>query len=111
MQVAVADLECEQDVEPAQRDRAVDVEDVDGSMLLAWVRRNCRQVVAVCRTGAGEIRWRWRIRRIVEAPTWWPSLRSSPWILLYPQFGFSRAIRTISAASTSSIGGRPDRFG
>jgi hypothetical protein len=28
--VAVADFDCEQDVEPAQRDRAVDVEEVDG---------------------------------------------------------------------------------
>ena len=30
VQVAVADLECEQDVEPPQRQRAVDVEEVDG---------------------------------------------------------------------------------
>jgi hypothetical protein len=29
MHVAVADLECEQDVEPPQRERAVDVEEVD----------------------------------------------------------------------------------
>src|SRR5690349_8209774 len=41
-------------------------------MLAAWVRRNCRQLVSVCRTGAGGIRWRLRIRRIVEAPTRWP---------------------------------------
>jgi hypothetical protein len=51
------------------------------------------------------------IRRIVEAPTRWPSLSSSPWILLYPQLGFSRAIRTISATMMSLIGGRPGRFG
>jgi hypothetical protein len=38
-------------------------------MLLAWVRRNLRQLVSVCRDGAGGIRWRFRIRRIVEAPT------------------------------------------
>jgi len=49
-------------------------------------------------------------RRIVEAPTRWPSVSSSPWILMYPQLGFSRAIRTTNAASTSSIGGRPVRF-
>jgi hypothetical protein len=30
VQVAVADFECEQNVEPAQRHRAVDVEEVDG---------------------------------------------------------------------------------
>jgi len=55
--------------------------------------------------------WRWwdavalQDRRIVEAPTRWPSLSSSPWILTYPQRGFSRAIRTTKATMTSSIGG------
>jgi hypothetical protein len=58
-------------------------------MLVAWVRRHCRHVVSVR----------------------WLSLSSSPWILLYPQVGLSVAIRTISAASASSIGGRPGRFG
>ena len=81
------------------------------SMLVAWVRRNCRQLVSVRRKGAGGIRWRLRIRRIVEAPTRWPSLSNSPWILRYPQLGFSRAIRTTSATMMSSIGGRPGRFG
>jgi hypothetical protein len=33
-------------------------------------------------------------------------LSSSPWILRYPQLGFSRAMRSTSAAMTSSIGGR-----
>ena len=80
-------------------------------MLVAWVRRNCRQLVSVCRNGAGGMRWRCRIRRIVEAPTRWPSLSNSPWIRMYPQRGFSRAIRTTKAARTSSIGGRPVRFG
>ncbi len=110
VQEAVADLECEQDVESPQRHRAVDVEEVDREHA-ACVRRNCRQLVSVRRTGAGGIRCCFRIRRIVEAPTRWPSLSSSPWILLYPQFGFSVAIRTTSAASMSSIGGRPGRFG
>jgi hypothetical protein len=44
----------------------------------ACARRNCRQVVSVSRTGAGGIRNRWRTRRIVEAPTRWPSLSNSP---------------------------------
>jgi hypothetical protein len=35
VQVAVVDLECEQDVEPPQRHRAVDVEEVDGEPLAA----------------------------------------------------------------------------
>jgi len=75
-------------------------------MLVAWVRRNCRQLVSVCRSGAGGIRWRRRIRRIVEAPTRWPSLSSSPWILRYPQLGFSRAIRCTNVVMMSLIGGR-----
>ena len=83
--------------------------------ILRWhrrlVRRNFRQLVSVCRIGAGGMRWRFRIRRIVEAPTRWPSLSSSPCTLRYPQFGFSVAIRATSAAMMSSIGGRPDRFG
>ena len=51
------------------------------------------------------------IRRMVEAPTRWPSVSSSPWILLHPQLGFSVAIRTTSAAVASLIGGRPGVFG
>jgi hypothetical protein len=68
VQVAVADLEHELYVEPSRGERAVDVEEVDRSMSLAWVRRNPRQLMSVCRDGAGGIRWRFRIRRIVEAP-------------------------------------------
>ena len=36
-------------------------------MLAAWVRRNCRQLVSVCRRGAGGTRWRFRIRRGADA--------------------------------------------
>lgn len=39
------------------------------SIVEACVRRNCRQVVSVFRTGAGGTRARFRIRRIVDAPT------------------------------------------
>jgi hypothetical protein len=59
----------------------------------------------------GGTRWRFRIRLIVEAPTRWPSVSSSPWILWYPQAGLSVAVRTTSVAIASSMGGRPDRFG
>jgi hypothetical protein len=78
------------------------------NMLVAWVRRNRRQLVSVCRTGAGGIRWRRRIRRIVELPA---RLSNSPCILRYPQLGFSRAIRSTSVTRASLIGGRPGRFG
>jgi hypothetical protein len=38
VQVTIADLEHEQDVEPAQRHRAVDMEESTATMLVAWVR-------------------------------------------------------------------------
>jgi hypothetical protein len=55
--------------------------------MAAWVRRNCRRLVSVCRTGAGGIRWRLRIRRIVVAPIRWPTLGDSPCTLWYPTWG------------------------
>ena len=75
---------------PPQRERAVDVEKSTASMVVAWVRRNCRQLVSLRRDGAGRIRWRCRIRRIVEAPTRWPSLSSSPWSRVPPERVLSR---------------------
>jgi hypothetical protein len=47
-----------------------------------------------------------RTRRMVDAPTRWPSLSSSPWIRWYPQPWFSVASRPISAAF-SALTGRP----
>ena len=47
---------------------------------------------------------------MVDAPTRWPSLSSSPWILLYPQPLFSVASRSISAAISALTGGRPVRL-
>jgi len=57
--------------QPYWRYSAVDVEKSIASMLVVWVRRNCRQLVPVRRNGAGGMRWRLKIRRIVEAPTRW----------------------------------------
>jgi len=111
MQVAVADLEHEQDVEPPQRERAVDVEEVDRQ----HAGRLRAQELPPAGVGMPDRRWwdawRRRIRRIVVAPTRWPSLSSSPWIRTYPQRGFSRAMRTTKTTSASSTGGRPVRFG
>jgi hypothetical protein len=76
-------------------------------MVAAWACRNRRQVVSVRRFGAGGIRRAFRIRRIVEAPTRWPSLRSSPWIRWYPQLLFSVASRSMSAVISALTGGRP----
>jgi hypothetical protein len=67
--------------------------------------------VAVRRSGAGGIFSALRTRRMVDALTWWPSLRSSPWILLYPQPWFSVASRSMRAAISVLTGGRPVRFG
>jgi hypothetical protein len=58
----------EQDVEPPQC-HGVDVEEVDRQSREACTRRNCRQLVLPRRVGAGGIRARFRIRRIVEAAT------------------------------------------
>ena len=81
------------------------------SVVAAWVCRNCRQVVSVCRFGAGGMRSALRTRRIVEALTRCPSFSSSPWIRWYPQPWFSVASRSISTAISAVTGGRPVRFG
>ncbi|MEU4253208.1 hypothetical protein AB0F15_38010, partial [Amycolatopsis sp. NPDC026612] len=57
------------------------LEEVAGQHRRGLCTQNCRQVVSVCRAGAGGMRARFRICRIVEEPTWCPSLSSSPWIL------------------------------
>jgi hypothetical protein len=73
-----ADLQHEQHVDPLEPHRAVHMKKSQANIVDAGVRRNCRQVVSVCRTGAGGIRSRLSTRRMVEAPTRWPSLSSSP---------------------------------
>jgi hypothetical protein len=111
VQVAVADLEREQDVEPPQGDRAVDVEEVGREHAGGLgARRNCRQLVSVLRTAAGWIRCRFRIRRDRRGTDPVAELEQ---LTLNPdvsQLGFSRAIRATNTATTSSIGGRPGRF-
>ena len=82
------------------------------SIVAAWACRNCRHVVSERRRfGAGGIFAAFRTRRIVDAPTRWPSLSSSPWILLYPQPLFSVASRWISTAISALTGGLPVRCG
>jgi hypothetical protein len=81
------------------------------SIVAACARRKFRHVVSVRRRGAGGIFSALRTRRIVDALTRWPTLSSSPWILLYPQPLFSVASRSMSAAISALAGGRPVRFG
>ena len=48
VEVAVAHLEHEQDVEASQGERQSTWKKSTASMLVAWVCRNCRQLVSVC---------------------------------------------------------------
>src|SRR5437764_1036003 len=59
------------------------------SIVDTWVSRNCRHAMSERRSGAGGIFSAVRTRRMVDAPTRWPSLSSSPWIRWYPQPWFS----------------------
>ena len=78
----------------------------------AWrlARRNCAQVVSACRLGAGGIVSAVQTRPIVDAPTRWPSVSSSPWIR-FPSCGSGVASRSMSAAISALTGGRPARTG
>jgi hypothetical protein len=80
-------------------------------MVAAWECMNCRRVVSVCRFGAGGIRDFLGTRRMVQAPTRWPSLNSSPRMRWYSQLLFPVASRSVSAAISGLTGGRPVRFG
>jgi hypothetical protein len=74
----------------------------------AWAVRNCRQV-GPARRGAGSMPAACRISHTVDAAIACPSRANSPRILLWPQAGFSRAIRTISALTEVPVDGRPGR--
>jgi len=109
--VTAADLHDEQAVQPLQGHCAVNVEEVGGEH-----RRGLRvQELPPGRVsvplGCREIFRALRTRRMVDALTRWPSLSSSPWILLYPQALFSVASRSMRVAISALTGGRPVRFG
>ncbi len=72
----------------------------------AWERRNCDQVGPVCRR-PGSMPLALRISQTVDAATLIPRPASSPWILRYPQSGFSRASRQTSARMFRRVAGRP----
>ena len=87
--IARADLDHEEAVQAPEGHRAVHVEEVGREH-----RRGLR-VQELPPRGVGVPLGRrgifsaLRTRRIVDAPTLWPSFISSPWILLYPQPWFS----------------------
>ena len=76
------------------------------SMASAWDRRNCDQATPVCRW-PGSMPLALRISQTVDAATLTPRPASSPWILRYPQSGFSRASRRTSARMLRRVAGRP----
>src|SRR5829696_8757183 len=78
--IAVGDFDGKEHVDSLQVTAQSTWKKSTASMVAAWTRRNRRQDVSVDRRGAGGIRRILRIRRMVEAPTRWPSLRSSPWM-------------------------------
>jgi hypothetical protein len=74
----------------------------------AWAAKNCRQL-GPARRGVGSLPVACRISHTVEAAIVYSSRASSPWIRLWPQVGFSRAIRRISVLSDATVDGRPGR--
>ena len=70
-----------------------------------WALRNVFQ--AIGRRPAGSIPFSTSSRLIVFRPTPYPRFMSAPRMRVYPQRGFSRAIRTISFWISPSIRGRP----
>jgi hypothetical protein len=70
-----------------------------------------RQLVSVCRTGAGGMRWRCRNPSDGRGADPVPELEQLALDPDVPQRGFSRAIRATNATTTSSIGGRRARLG
>ena len=67
--VTGADLHHEQDVQALEGERAVHMEQIRGEHRRGLGVRELRQVVPVCRFGAGGIFDAVRTRRIVDAPT------------------------------------------
>jgi hypothetical protein len=109
--VVAAEFHGEEDVDPLERHRAVHVEEVHGQ----HARGLGPQELPPRRIGGPE-----RCRgyppqfedpadgRCSDAVS---ELERFTLVLLWPQVRFSPAIRSISAATASSMGGRPDWFG
>jgi hypothetical protein len=89
--VTAAHLDDEQAVQALQGHRAVHVEEIGGEHRGCLSVQELRQVVWVCRCGAGGIFRALRTRRMAGALTRWPSFISSPWIRWYPRSWFSMA--------------------
>jgi hypothetical protein len=104
--VASTVLDDEEDVEAAQED-GVDVGEVDREDRVGLRG----QELSPGRAGPSgrRIDALFKMLQTVEATTVWPRPTSSPWTRLYPQRGFSRAIRSTNARIGGGRGGRPGR--
>ena len=112
VQIAVADLERDQDVDPSERDRAVEVEEVDGQHLGGLGAQE------LAPAGVGVSRRRRWYPAALEDPT---DGRSADAVAEFEQFALDSAvaparvlplaIRSTSAAMVTSIGGRPGWLG
>jgi hypothetical protein len=91
-----------QEVQPVQPNRPT-VRKSQASIPAACARRNAVHRRPL-RRGAGPRRCRRRIRRTDVADTLTPTLRHSPTIRIYPQRGFSRAIRS---TRSTTLGSKP----
>ena len=108
MDVTDAHPRYEEDVDAAQGDRAVDMEEVVRGMVGLPACAGTPATVGWLCCGAGGICSRFRTRRTsADALTQMPRPSSSSWTRRRPQPGFSRAICSISAASSASTGTRP----
>jgi hypothetical protein len=111
MHVAAANFDGEEDVDPFQSDRAIDVEEVDGQH-----GRGLHTQESAPRCVGGPQRCRRdpppledsADRGCADAVA---ELEEFALDALVAQVSFSRAIRSISAAIDWSMGGRPERFG
>ena len=76
----------------------------------AWARRNSVQL-GLPRLGDGSMSWRRRIVHTLEGARRIPIVASSPWILRYPQVGFSLANRRTILIVPAGRLGRPWLWG
>ena len=72
-----------------------------------WLLRNVGHGIRCRRSGAGTMPCSFRMLWIVPRDAVCPRLNNAPRIVVYPQPGFSRAIRTVSFGISSATRGRP----
>ena len=102
-------LHCEQHVQAFEEDR-VHMKEIAGQQAISLSTQE-RPPGGIYAPRVGLHRRARRIRRTVAALMQWPSRRSSPCTLRYPQAGFSHASRSAKARMSWLVRGRPSRSG